>query len=67
MKTGKNTDSHEAQYDDWKSRSSSQQVRGKERRSGCKRKLKRKIDDLEQEHDKRSKAITCVCLSFCFL
>ena len=33
MKTGKNTDSHEARCDDWKSRSSSQQVRGKELRS----------------------------------
>ena len=34
---------------------------------GCKRKLKRKIDDLEQAHDKRSKATTCVCLYFVFL
>ena len=37
-----------------------------ERFGGCKRKLKRKIDDLEQEHDKRSKATTCVCFCFCF-
>ena len=36
------------------------------RLGGGKRKLKPKIDDLEQEHDKRSKATTCVCFSFCF-
>ena len=31
---------------------------------GFKQKLKQKTEDLQQEHDKRSKADTCVCLSF---
>ena len=33
---------------------------------GFKQKLKKKIEDFQQEHDKRSKAATCVCLSFYF-
>ena len=33
---------------------------------GFKQKLKKKIEDFQQEHDKRSKAATCVCLSFSF-